>query len=64
MNQDDDNNKHPIFYDIQEGDHLEAVQQRVLADPDVLEVRVGEQRCTPLLAAILSKPARHCAVFD
>ena len=41
---------HPIFDEIARGD-LEAVQQRVLADPSVLDERGSNQR-TPLMYAI------------
>lgn len=44
---------HPIFDDIREG-RFEAVQQRVLADPAVLEQRVVEE-LTPLMWAIAKK---------
>lgn len=42
---------HPVFEDIGHGD-LEAVQQRVLADPAVLEELAGDTQFTPLMYAI------------
>lgn len=45
--------EHPIFIDILRGD-LEAVKQRVLADPAVLEEK-GSYQMTPLIYAITHK---------
>ena len=39
---------HPVFEDIDHGD-LEAVQQRVPADPAVLEELAGDTQFTPLM---------------